>query len=70
VAVDLHAAIHTTQTAHRAVATALTGLNDNSHFGLCATYASSGSGPSESEGALAKRAARRWKACLGKVFHR
>jgi hypothetical protein len=32
--------------------------------------ASSGSGPSESEGALGKRAARRSKACLGRLFHR
>jgi hypothetical protein len=35
-----------------------------------ADQASSGSGPSESEGALGKRAARLWKACLGRVFHR
>jgi hypothetical protein len=35
-----------------------------------ADQASSGSGPSESEGALAKRAARRWKAGIGKVFHK
>jgi len=32
--------------------------------------ASSGSGPSESEGALAARVARRWKAGIGNVFHK
>ena len=32
--------------------------------------ASSGSGPSESEGALAERAARSWKSGIRNVFHR
>ena len=68
--VDLCATIPTRQTAHRAVATALGQLDGESHSGVSAPQASSGSGPSESEGDSAGRGARRWKIGIRKLFHR